>query len=77
MKMKNARGDRVSRAFHSTDRAAPPSPAGGRETELLHSGFFSRCVALGLELDWRWSTLETQQTSTATLAWVNFRYYWN
>jgi hypothetical protein len=34
-------------------------------------------LALGLELDWKWSTLETQQTSTATLAWVNFRYYWN
>jgi hypothetical protein len=34
-------------------------------------------LALGLELDWKWSTLETQQLSTATLAWVNFRYYWN
>jgi hypothetical protein len=34
-------------------------------------------LALGLEIDWKWSTLETQQTSTATLAWVNFRYYWN
>jgi hypothetical protein len=34
-------------------------------------------MALGLEIDWKWSTLETQQTSTATLAWVNFRYYWN
>ena len=34
-------------------------------------------LALGLEIDWRWSTLETQQLSTSTLAWVNFRYYWN
>ena len=34
-------------------------------------------LALGLEIDWKWSTLETQQTSTATLAWINFRYYWN
>jgi hypothetical protein len=34
-------------------------------------------LALGLEIDWQWSTLETQQTSTATLAWINFRYYWN
>ncbi len=34
-------------------------------------------LALGVELDWKWSTLETQQLSTATLAWVNFRYYWN
>jgi hypothetical protein len=34
-------------------------------------------MAVGLEIDWKWSTLETQQTSTATLAWVNFRYYWN
>jgi hypothetical protein len=34
-------------------------------------------MAVGLEIDWKWSTLETQQTSTATLAWVNLRYYWN
>ena len=34
-------------------------------------------LALGLEIDWKWSTLETQQVSTATLAWINFRYYWN
>jgi hypothetical protein len=34
-------------------------------------------LALGLELDWKWSTLETQQVSKATLAWINFRYYWN
>jgi hypothetical protein len=34
-------------------------------------------LALGLEIDWQWSTLETQQVSTATLAWLNLRYYWN
>jgi hypothetical protein len=34
-------------------------------------------LALGVELDWKWSTLDTQQASTATLAWVNLRYYWN
>ena len=34
-------------------------------------------LALGLEIDWQWSTLETQQISTGTLAWLNFRYYWN
>ena len=34
-------------------------------------------LALGLEIDWQWSTLESQQISTATLAWLNFRYYWN
>jgi hypothetical protein len=34
-------------------------------------------LAVGLEIDWKWSTLETQQVSTATLAWLNFRYYWN
>jgi hypothetical protein len=34
-------------------------------------------LALGVEIDWKWSTLETQQASTATLAWINFRYYWN
>ena len=34
-------------------------------------------LALGVEIDWKWSTLETQQTSSATLVWINFRYYWN
>jgi len=34
-------------------------------------------MALGLEIDWTWATLATQQLSTSTLAWVNFRYYWN
>ncbi len=34
-------------------------------------------LALGLEIDWKWDTLETQQVSTATLAWLNLRYYWN
>jgi hypothetical protein len=34
-------------------------------------------LALGLEIDWQWSTLDTQQISTGTLAWLNFRYYWN
>jgi hypothetical protein len=34
-------------------------------------------LALGLELDWQWSTLATEQISTGTLAWLNFRYYWN
>lgn len=36
-----------------------------------------RDMAVGLEIDWKWSTLATQQTSTATLAWLNLRYYWN
>ncbi len=34
-------------------------------------------LALGLEIDWKWNTLATEQTSTATLAWLNLRYYWN
>lgn len=34
-------------------------------------------LALGLEVDWTFSTLPSQQVSEATLAWVNFRYYWN
>ena len=34
-------------------------------------------LALGLEIDWKWSTLATEQVSTATLAWLNLRYYWN
>jgi hypothetical protein len=34
-------------------------------------------LALGIEIDWNWATLETEQTSTNTLAWLNLRYYWN
>ena len=34
-------------------------------------------LALGLELDWKRGRLESQQVSTSTLAWINFRYYWN
>jgi hypothetical protein len=34
-------------------------------------------LALGLEIDWQWSTLDTQQLATGTLAWLNLRYYWN
>jgi hypothetical protein len=34
-------------------------------------------LALGLEIDWRKGRLESQQVSDSTLAWINFRYYWN
>jgi len=34
-------------------------------------------LALGLEIDWRKGRLENQQVSDSTLAWINFRYYWN
>jgi hypothetical protein len=34
-------------------------------------------LALGLELDWRNGRLTGQQVSESTLAWINFRYYWN
>jgi hypothetical protein len=34
-------------------------------------------LALGVEIDWRWGVLASEQVSTGTLAWVNFRYYWN
>jgi hypothetical protein len=34
-------------------------------------------LALGLELDWRKGRLAGQQVSESTLAWINFRYYWN
>ena len=39
-------------------------------SEILH-------LALGLEIDWRKGRLESQQVSDSTLAWINFRYYWN
>ncbi|HET8723004.1 MAG TPA: hypothetical protein VFM53_02290, partial [Anaeromyxobacteraceae bacterium] len=34
-------------------------------------------MAVGLEIDWKWATLTTEQVSQATLAWLNLRYYWN
>ncbi|HQR29484.1 MAG TPA: hypothetical protein PLL32_03675 [Anaeromyxobacteraceae bacterium] len=34
-------------------------------------------MAVGLEIDWRWNTINTAQVATSTLAWLNLRYYWN
>ena len=34
-------------------------------------------LALGLEIDWRKGRLDSTQVSSSTLAWLNFRYYWN
>jgi hypothetical protein len=34
-------------------------------------------MALGLELDWKFNRLESNQVGESTLAWINFRYYWN
>jgi hypothetical protein len=59
------------------------SGVGGNRVPTANSAGFGfyytgrKDLALGLEIDWKWSTLETQQVSTATLAWLNFRYYWN
>jgi hypothetical protein len=36
-----------------------------------------RDMALGLELDWKFNRLESSQVGESTLAWINFRYYWN
>jgi len=59
------------------------SPIGGNgvtTTQDFGFGFYytgRRDLALGLELDWRKGRLESQQVSSSTIAWVNFRYYWN
>ena len=59
------------------------SPIGGNgvtTTQDYGFGFYytgRRELALGLELDWKKGRLESQQVSSATLAWINFRYYWN
>jgi hypothetical protein len=34
-------------------------------------------LALGLELDWKRNRLAGNQVGQSTLAWINFRYYWN
>jgi hypothetical protein len=34
-------------------------------------------LALGVEMDWRLGRLSSQQVSQSTLAWINFKYYWN
>jgi hypothetical protein len=34
-------------------------------------------LALGLELDWKRNRLAGNQVGESTLAWINFRYYWN
>lgn len=34
-------------------------------------------LSLGLELDWSFATLPSQQVQESKLAWINFRYYWN
>ena len=59
------------------------SPIGGNgvtTTQDWGVGFYYTGVpnlALGLELDWKFNRLESNQAGESTLAWINFRYYWN
>ena len=59
------------------------SPIGGNgvtTTQDFGVGFYYTGVphlALGLELDWKFNTLESKQAGESTLAWINLRYYWN
>ena len=59
------------------------SPIGGNgvtTTQDYGLGFYYTGrpdLALGLEIDWRKGRLESQQVSSSTIAWINFRYYWN
>ena len=36
----------------------------------------SRDLALGVEIDLQYGTLESAQVAKSTLAWLNFRHYW-
>jgi hypothetical protein len=59
------------------------SPVGGNGVSTLQEfgfGFYytgRRDFALGLEIDWKIGRLENTQATQATLAWLNFKYYWN
>jgi hypothetical protein len=58
------------------------SPVGGigiATAQNMGFGFYytgRKDLSLGLEIDWRSGRLESSLVSEATLAWVNFRYYW-
>jgi hypothetical protein len=59
------------------------SPVGSNGISTLQEFGFGvyytgkRDFALGLEIDWKLGRLENTQASQATLAWLNFKYYWN
>jgi hypothetical protein len=56
----------------------PVGSLGVTTTQEFGFGFYytgRKDLALGLELDWKIATLESQQATEATLAWINFRYY--
>jgi hypothetical protein len=59
---------------------SPIGSNGVTTTQDYGVGFYYTGVpnlALGLELDWRAGRLASQQVAESTLAWINFRYYWN
>jgi len=59
------------------------SPVGANGVSTLQEfgfGFYytgRRDLSLGVELDWKLGRLENTQATQATLAWLNFKYYWN
>jgi hypothetical protein len=59
------------------------SPIGGNGVSTVQDWGFGlyytgrHDMALGLEIDWKFNRLESNQAGESTLAWINFRYYWN
>jgi hypothetical protein len=56
-----------------------PFGQGGTTTQEYGFGLWytgRKALAVGLELDWRRGRIASQLVSTATLAWLNLRYYW-
>jgi hypothetical protein len=58
---------------------SPIGSGGVTTTQNTGFGLFytgRKDLALGIELNWQQGRLESSLVSEATLAWVDFRYYW-
>jgi hypothetical protein len=56
-----------------------PFGQGGTTTQEFGFGLWytgRKALAVGVELDWRRGRIASNLVSTATLAWLNLRYYW-
>jgi hypothetical protein len=56
-----------------------PFGQGGTTTQEFGFGLWytgRKALAVGVELDWRRGRISSELVSTATLAWLNLRYYW-
>jgi hypothetical protein len=56
-----------------------PFSSSGTTTQEYGFGLYytgRKALAVGVEIDWRMGRINNGQVSTATLAWLNLRYYW-